>query len=98
MAEWLKAQAWKACVRRRTAGSNPALSAQFGELDNYWPAQPLAQNSGVSGSAHFPTNSWKLGGKAYVPKGTVGSNPTLSAKLFNDLFNFLWIVEDPVLN
>ena len=27
MTEWLKVHAWKACVRQRTAGSNPALSA-----------------------------------------------------------------------
>ncbi len=27
MAEWLKAHAWKACVRQRTEGSNPSLSA-----------------------------------------------------------------------
>ena len=29
MAEWLKAHAWKACNRKRFAGSNPAPSAIF---------------------------------------------------------------------
>ena len=29
MAEWTKALAWKASVRQRTAGSNPALSTIF---------------------------------------------------------------------
>ncbi len=27
MTEWLKVHAWKACVRKRTVGSNPTLSA-----------------------------------------------------------------------
>ena len=29
VAEWLKAHAWKACVRQRTEGSNPSLSASL---------------------------------------------------------------------
>ena len=28
VSEWLKEHAWKACVRQRTAGSNPVLSAK----------------------------------------------------------------------
>ena len=28
MAEWLKAHAWKACIRQRIEGSNPFLSAR----------------------------------------------------------------------
>lgn len=28
VAEWLKAPAWKACVRQRTEGSNPSLTAK----------------------------------------------------------------------
>ena len=27
MSEWLKEHAWKVCVRKRTEGSNPSLSA-----------------------------------------------------------------------
>ena len=29
MAEWLKAHAWKVCIRQRIEGSNPSLSAIF---------------------------------------------------------------------
>ena len=29
MTEWLKVHAWKACVRQRTEGSNPSLSAMM---------------------------------------------------------------------
>ena len=29
MTEWLKVHAWKACVRKRTVGSNPTLSASI---------------------------------------------------------------------
>ena len=29
MTEWLKVLAWKACVRQRTVGSNPTLSARI---------------------------------------------------------------------
>ena len=29
MSEWPKEHAWKACVRQRTEGSNPSLSAIF---------------------------------------------------------------------
>ena len=32
--EWLKVHAWKACVRQRTAGSNPALSASRSKFDS----------------------------------------------------------------
>ena len=28
MAEWLKAHAWKVCIRQRIGGSNPPLSAK----------------------------------------------------------------------
>jgi hypothetical protein len=28
LAEWSKAHAWKVCVRQRTEGSNPSLSAK----------------------------------------------------------------------
>ena len=29
VAEWLKAHAWKVCIRQRIEGSNPSLSARF---------------------------------------------------------------------
>ncbi len=29
MSEWLKEHAWKVCVRQRTEGSNPSLSANI---------------------------------------------------------------------
>ena len=35
MAEWLKAHAWKACVGKPTAGSNPVLSAKILILFKY---------------------------------------------------------------
>ena len=35
MTEWLKVHAWKACVRKRTVGSNPTLSAT-----GFWFAGP----------------------------------------------------------
>ena len=31
VAEWLKAHAWKACIRQRIEGSNPFLSAKIFE-------------------------------------------------------------------
>ena len=35
VAEWLKAHAWKACIRQRIEGSNPFLSAITFELTTY---------------------------------------------------------------
>ena len=35
MAEWLKAHAWKACIRQRIEGSNPFLSATYREDPNW---------------------------------------------------------------
>ena len=36
MLEWLKRHAWKACIRlKRIAGSNPALSANNKQNENY---------------------------------------------------------------
>ena len=29
VAEWSKAHAWKVCVRQRTEGSNPSLTAKY---------------------------------------------------------------------
>ena len=35
MAEWFKAHAWKACLLKGIEGSNPSLSANRCQLDNF---------------------------------------------------------------
>ena len=41
MTEWLKVHAWKACVRQRTVGSNPTLSARIVEHRSFWGPSPV---------------------------------------------------------
>ena len=65
MAEWTKAVDSKSIVGRPTAGSNPALSATFNPVQNFYGEM----------------TEWTkvLAWNASVGQLTVGSNPTLSA-------------------
>src|SRR5690242_11928981 len=60
MAEWLKAHAWKACVRQnRTVGSNPTLSA-IGPIQVPSLASAGSANFGLS-RRHFGSDLWTAG-------------------------------------
>ena len=73
--EWLKRHAWKACVRqKRTAGSNPALSAAFftflpdREIERAYQRHPVGKHVCAKSISQV------------LPKASPGNGPVLSAE------------------